>query len=158
VVGRVLGAWGIRGDVRVEPHTDAPDRFSSGSRLYLDGAATTVVSSRPHKGGLLVRLERVDDRNAAEALKGAALAVPRTDVDPLPEGSYYHFEILGLGVWTEEGEALGEVREILATGSNDVYVVRGPAGKERLVPALTNVVVGVDIERKRMVVRLPEGL
>ena len=76
VVGRVLGPWGIRGDVRVEPHSDSRERFSPGSRVYLNGAETAVVSSRPHRGGLVVRLGSVADRTAAETLKNAALTVP----------------------------------------------------------------------------------
>ena len=157
VVGRVLGAWGIRGDVRVEPHSDSRERFSPGSRVYLNGVETAVVSSRPHRGGLVMRLESVADRTAAEALKGAALTVPREQVGPLPDGSYYYFQIIGLRVRTDDGEELGEVREVLATGGNDVYVVRGPAG-ERLFPALSDVVLDVDLDRGVMTVSLPEGL
>ena len=157
VVGRVLGPWGVRGDLRVEPHSDSRERFSPGSRVYLDGAETTVLDSRPHRGGLVVRLEAVPDRNAAEKLKGASLTVPRDQVEPLPDGSYYYFQIIGLSVRTDAGEELGEVREVLATGSNDVYVVRGPAG-ERLVPALGDVVLDVDLDRGQMTVSLPEGL
>ena len=107
VVGRVLGAWGIRGDVRVEPHSDSRERFSPGSRVYLNGVETAVVSSRPHRGGLVLRLESVADRTAADALKGAALTVPRDQVDPLPDGSYYYFQILGLRVRTDDGEGAG---------------------------------------------------
>ncbi len=158
VVGRVLGAWGVRGDVRVEPQSDDPDRFSPGSRVFLDGSPTVVLSNRPHKGGLVVRLESVAARNAAEVLKGASLTVPREEVGPLPDGSFYHFEIIGLPVYTTDGEELGVVHEILATGSNDVYVVRDSAGKERLVPALNGVVLTVDLEGRRMTVELPEGL
>lgn len=157
VVGRVLGPWGVRGDLRVEPHSDSHRRFSPGSRVFLDGSETAVASSRPHRGGLVVRLESVADRNAAETLKGASLTVPRDQVEPLPDGSYYYFQIIGLRVLTDAGEELGEVREVIATGSNDVYVVRGPAG-ERLVPALNDVVLDVDLDGGRMTVRLPEGL
>jgi len=158
VVGRVLGAWGIRGDVTVEPHSDVPERFSPGSLLYMNGSPTRVLMSRPHKGRLVVRLDHVADRTEAESLRGASLAVPGEQVGPLPEGSYYHFEILGLGVWTDDGEHLGKVHEILATGSNDVYVVQDSDGQQLLVPALGDVVVSIAPEQGRMVVRLPEGL
>ena len=83
--------------------------------------------------------------------------MPRDQIDPLPDGSYYYFQILGLRVRTDDGEELGRVHEILATGGNDVYVVRGPAG-ERLVPALGDVVLDVDLDRGLMTVSLPEGL
>ena len=157
VVGRVLGPWGIGGHVRVELHTDSRERFSAGSRVYLDGAETAVESSRPHKGGLVVRFSSVADRTAAETLKGASLTVPRDEVDPLPDGSYYYFQIIGLRVTTDDGDDLGRVHEVLATGGNDVYVVRGPSG-ERLVPALHDVVLEVDLDNGLMTVNLPEGL
>ena len=157
VVGRVLGPWGVRGDLRVEPQSDSPERFAPGGRVYLDGVETAITSSRPHRGGLVVRLESVADRSAAETLKGASLTVPRDQVEPLPDGSYYYFQVIGLRVRTDDGEELGEVREVIATGSNDVYVVRGPAG-ERLVPALNDVVLDVNLDLGVMTVRLPEGL
>ena len=157
VVGRVLGPWGIRGDVRVELHTGSPERFAAGARVYLDGAETAVVSSRPHKGGLVVRFASVAGRTAAETLKGASLTVPRDEVAPLPGGSYYYFQVIGLRVVTNDGDDLGRVHEVLATGGNDVYVVRGPTG-ERLVPALKNVVLEVDLDRELMTVNLPDGL
>ena len=83
--------------------------------------------------------------------------MPLDDVDPLPDGSYYYFQIIGLRVRTDDGEELGRVHEILATGGTDVYVVRGPAG-ERLFPALSDVVLDVDVDRGVMTISLPEGL
>ena len=138
--------------------TDFSRRFSPGSVLYLEGRPSRVVRARKIKGGLRVHLDLVNDRTHAESLRGALLTVPRDEVPPLPEGSYYHFQIVGIDVWTEGGECLGTVREILPTGGNDVYVVRDADGKEVLLPALEGVVRQVDLEANRMVVSLPEGL
>ena len=103
-------------------------------------------------------LDLVNNRTHAESLRGAILTISRDEVGPLPEGSYYHFQVIGIGVWTEDGEFLGEVRQILPTGVNDVYVVRDSGEKEVLVPSLESVVLDVDLGENRMVVRLPEGL
>ena len=158
IVGKVLGAWGTRGDLKVETFTDSPQRFAPGSTLFLDGGAVRVLRARSHKGGVVVGLDLVNNRTHAESLRGAILTISRDEVGPLPEGSYYHFQVIGIGVWTEDGEFLGEVREILPTGVNDVYVVRDGGKKEVLVPSLESVVLDVDLGENRMVVRLPEGL
>jgi len=106
---------------------------------------------------VLLTLVGVDDRDAAEALRGQWIYVAIEDALPLGEGEYYHFQIVGLQVITAEGEALGRITEILPTGANDVYVIQGPRG-EILVPALEGVILNVDLPNGRMIVRLPEGL
>ena len=138
--------------------TDSPSRFSPGSILFLNGEPARIERSRPIKGGLRVKLDTVNDRTGAELQAGRLLTVPRRDVAPLPEGSYYHFQIIDIGVWSDDGEHLGDVKEILNTGGNDVYVVRDGANKEVLIPALDGVVLEVDVSGNRMTVRLPEGL
>ncbi len=155
-VARIKGAWGIRGDLKLDVLTDFLERFSPGSVLYLDDAPNRVERSHPIKSGFVVKLDQVNDRTAAEALRGKPLTVGAERVKPLEPGSYYHFQIIGMNVSTDLGECLGEVREILKTGSNDVYVVRGEGRKEVLVPAIRHVVVDVDVSENRMVVRLPE--
>lgn len=157
VVGWVQVPWGRRGQVRVRPTTDFPERFTPGLRLFLKGEPRTVQSVQWHRDSLLLKLSGVESRTEAEALRGWGLEVPEEEVVPLPEGSYYLFQILGLEVHTTGGERLGVVEEVLKTGSNDVYLVRG-SGREVAVPALADVVVEVDLERKRMTVELPEGL
>jgi len=120
-------------------------------------AAYAVRRARVHESQVLLTLVGVDDRDAAEALRGQWIYVAIEDALPLGEGEYYHFQIVGLQVITAEGEALGRVSEILPTGANDVYVIQGPRG-EILVPALEGVILNVDLPNGRMIVRLPEGL
>ena len=105
---------------------------------------------------MVVRLDTVGDRTTAETLRGSHLAVAREDVDTAPPGSYYHYQIIDMDVLAENGSSLGQVVQIIPTGSNDVYVVRDGEGNETLVPALADVLLEVDPERGRMVVRLPE--
>ena len=158
LVGKVAGPWGLKGDLKVVPFTDSPLRFSPGSRLLLDGRPTHVVRSRATRSGLVVNLDTVGDRESAELLRDASLTVHRDELAPLPDGSYYHYQIMGMGVWTEEGEYLGKVWDIVRTGASDVYVVRDDGGLEVLVPSLKDVVLDVFPGEGRMVVRLPEGL
>ncbi len=135
-----------------------PDRFASGAVVFLDEAPVTVQRSRPYKTGLLVKLGGVNGRSAASRLRDAYLTVPSAELPELDDTTYYHFQIVGMEVMTAEGERLGKVREILETGSNDVYVVQRESERDLLVPAIADVVLEVDVSAGRMTVDLLEGL
>ncbi len=157
VVGRVVTAHGIKGELKVEPMSDFPERFARGSRLWLDGVEHVVQSGRWQRSQVIVKLDGVNSRDAAEALRGKELSVPDLAELPPDEDLYYLHDIVGLRVETRDGETLGEVYDVLSTGSNDVYVVRGERG-ELLLPALDDVVLEVDIAGGRVVVDVPEGI
>lgn len=156
----MLGPHGRFGELRVRPLTDNPERFRPGSVMYLRAQRYTVESARAAGHNLLVKLQGVDSLAAAKPLTGGSLEVPESDVPPPPEGTYYYFQVLDLDVFDGNGEHLGQVAEVLSTGSNDVYIVRseGASAHELLVPAIEDVVVSVDLEKRRMTVELPEGL
>ena len=158
IVGRIRSAWGIRGDVSVEVLSDAPNRFAPGSVLRLKGKPARVESSRKGRRGLLVKLDAVNDRTQAEALRGEELTVLPEQVEPLPDGAYYHFQILDMRVVDEAGEPLGIVSEIIVTGGNDVYVVHEEGRRDILIPALPDVVLDVNLDAGEMTVSLPDGL
>ena len=158
VVGRIRGVWGLRGDLRVEVLTDFPQRFEAGELLYLRKRPAKVVRSRPSKKGLIVGLDIVTDRTMAESLRGEELSIPLKQVKPLTEGSYYYFQLLGMDVWNCEGDYLGTVKEILSTEGNDVYVVAEEGHREVLIPALKDLILNVDVQKNRMVVKLPDFL
>lgn len=159
VIGRVAAPRGVRGELRVNIETDAPERFGDLERVLLgeDHVPFRVESAQVHRGQALLTLEGIEDRDAAEAWRGAYVYVLSDDALPLEEGEYYHHQIVGLEVVTEDDEALGRVTEILSTGANDVYVVQGRRG-EVLLPALEGVILRVDLASGRMHVRVPEGL
>ena len=160
-VGAVVGAHGIRGEIKVKPLTDHPQRFDAGSRLLLaeggEVREVEIVSSRPHKNLYLVTFEGVADRTAAESLRGSTLNVNAEDLIPLPEGEYYDFQLVGLAVVTDEGEDLGRVAEVMATGGNLVLIVRD-GEREVLLPFIDDVVREVDLAGGLMKVHLLEGL
>jgi 16S rRNA processing protein RimM len=155
-VGRVVSAHGIHGDLKVESLTDFPERFRAGSRLWLESVPRTVERSRRQGKMLVVKLEEIDSRTEAEALRGKQLMVPQAQAIE-QESVYYLHDIIGLQVVEESGNALGEVVDVLVTGSNDVYVVQGRRG-EMLLPALDDVIKHVDLHARRILVDVPEGL
>lgn len=158
-VGRITGAHGIGGEVKVLVLSEVPERFASGATVYLeDGRTLTVASSRPHRGGLLVRFAQVPDRTAAERLSGHVLFVPESMSPELPEGSWWDHQLIGCAVTTEDGRLLGELLDVIHTAANDVWSAVDAQGRETLVPALRDVVVSVDVAGKRVVVRPVPGL
>lgn len=158
VVGRVLGPRGVRGELQIEVISDSPGRFSSGGILFINNQIYNIQrSSTLPKGRLTLKLDGIDGREQAQALKDSFLTVTEDLVPPLPEGQYYHFQIIDMQVYTQEGEHLGQITDILSTGSNDVYVV-SLRGTELLIPALDDVIKEVDVEQAKMVVALPDGL
>lgn len=154
----MTGAWGIRGHIKVRPQTDLPERFDMGSTLYLNGVAVKVSSSRKNKGGYVILLDSVSDRNVAETLRGSWLTVPETDLEPLPDGAFYHFQLVDMDVYTDEDEHLGQIAEIIETPGNDVYIVRKTNERDLLLPAIKDVILDVDTESSRMTVHILPGL
>jgi 16S rRNA processing protein RimM len=159
VIGRVVAPRGVRGELKVAIQTDTPERFLRTSRVFLgeERRVYTVRSARLHQGHALVRLAGIETRNDAEPWRDAYVYVALEDAIPLEEDEYYHHQIEGLRVRTTKAEDLGRVVEVLQTGANDVWVVRGRGG-EVLIPALKDVILGVDLDAGVVTVALPEGL
>lgn len=168
-VARVIRAHGLAGELSCEIVTEFPQRFRRAKTLYLAAPGATqgppracavrgarVVPRGPGQA-LILSLEGVDDRVAADGLRGSLVQVPVGDAWKLPEGRYYWHQIVGLRAVTPDGGELGTVRDILETGANDVYVVRGEHG-ELLVPAIREVVKEISPERGVMVVELLPGM
>lgn len=164
-VGKIVNTHGIRGELKVVPQTDFTDiRFAPGSRLVLTDEQmkvrlpVVVETGRQQKNVFLVKFSGWNDINQVEKYKGWLLKVAEDQLVDLQQGEYYHYQIIGCQVITEEGEELGDVTEILSPGANDVWVVSRPKGKPLLIPVIDDVLVNVDIENKKIIVRLMEGL
>lgn len=165
VVGQVIGAHGLQGELKVTILTDDPHRFGLLETIFVgmedkEPEPRHLEGYRIHKGNALLKIEGCNDRAAAEALRGELVQVLLSDALPLRDGEYFEHQILGLDVWTTSGERLGEVVEIIYTGANDVYVVRDPdlGHREILIPALEDVVLEIDLDTGRLVAELPAGL
>jgi 16S rRNA processing protein RimM len=158
-VGRIAKAHGVQGEVTVVVLSEVASRFDPGAVVWLeDGRSLTVAASRPYRDKLLVTFREVRDRNQAEALQTALLVVPESSSPPLPEGSWWDHQIEGCSVATDSGRQLGTVREVIHTAANDVWSAVDDAGVETLIPVLKNVVISVDVEARRIVVREIPGL
>ena len=159
VVGRVIRSHGLDGLLRIQPHSDNPGRFRPGSPLTLAGRTWAVDHFRPLPDGYaLLKLDGLNDAVAARRFTGEWLYALTDPASELPPGEYYHYQLVGLSVITDQGESLGRLQEVLATGSNDVYVVKSESGGELLLPAISQVVKEIDLTSQRMLVHLLDGL
>ncbi len=165
-IGQIMGAHGIHGAVKVRSYAESMDCFTQPEGLtMLDSAGRrsqcTVLWVRPYKKGICLALKDVTTRSQAEALTGCELLIPRKSLPPLDEDTHYWIDLIGMSVYTTDGERLGRITDVIATGANDVYVVttaEGSPAEEILLPAIASVILEVDVAGQKMVVEVPEGL
>lgn len=160
VVGRLHKPHGLKGEVQMGVMTDFPERLKPGVKVFVgEGHEEMEIQSlRDHGGGLLVRFAGTEGREDVEGLRNKMVYVRADDRPKLPEGEYYQHEIIGLDVVSDEGQVLGALVEILETGANNVYVVRDKTGNELLLPAIDEVVLGIDLRKGRIRVHVLDGL
>ena len=156
-IGKIIAPWGIKGKLKVEVVTDFPQRFTPSSEIYINRQPMTIDSIEWHKGEAIIKLDIIDSIEDSQRLRGQQVEIHHSQAYPLPEGQYYHFQLIGLEVWTTQGELLGTVTEILTADSNDNYVVRGTRG-ETLIPAIEDVIKSIDLNRGCIVIEPIEGL
>ncbi len=161
-VGVLVGCHGVRGEMRMRLHNPTSAALDSLPPVHLraaDGASAPcqITAARPHKQGLLVKLEGVATIEQAQGLVGRAVCIRRDQLPPAGPDEFYHTELIGCAVSTDAGESLGTVREVIATGSNDVCVVRG-RGREYLIPLVADVIAHIDPATRVIVVRPLPGL
>ena len=156
-IGRILSPWGSKGQLKVEVATDFPQRFAPSSKVYINQQPTTIDSIEWHKGKAIIKLNTIGSIEDAEKLRGQLVEIHHSQLQPLPEGQYYHFELIGLEVGTTQGESLGKITEILTTSSSDTYVVNGARG-EILIPAIEDIVKSIDLDKGCLVIEPIKGL
>ncbi|MGI9145588.1 MAG: ribosome maturation factor RimM [Chloroflexota bacterium] len=158
-MAQVLGAHGIQGELKCRIVTDFPGRrFRRGHTVLIDGVPHTIQAARVQGMTVLLKLDRVADREAAAALRNKDIQIRAEDAIALPKGQYFWHQVIGLQVEdATTHELLGEVTDILETGANDVYVVSGGRG-EILVPAIKDVVKRIDPTAGRMLIQPLPGL
>ncbi len=161
VIGRIGRAHGVRGDLFVEPMTDEPDhRYADGTVLMTsDNTTLTVATSKWHSGRFVVHFAGVDDRNAAEALRGQTLTI---EVDPaeLPEDpdEFYDHQLVGLHVALEDGSVIGVIGEVIHLPSQDLLSVKREGDTEVLIPFVMEFVPEIDLDSKTVTITPPPGL
>ena len=163
IIGRVVKPQGRRGEVLVHSLSDRPERFPTLEKAVLTGSGgarreVRVTSSWPHKGRHVLKIEGVDSIDEAERLRGFELGLPEAELAPLPEGSFYHYQLKGLQVADGDGGAVGVVEDVMETGAGAPVLVVNGAGGETLVPFADEFVKTIDLAQSRMVIARPEYL
>ena len=160
VIGKVRRPHGVSGEVLVEVYTDFPERLQPKRVVYAgkDHIPLTITFQRSHHDGILLTFDGFATPESVGRFRNQILYLVADDAKKLPDGEYYHHELLGLTVMDETGESLGKVTEIIETGANDVYVVSNGTSHEILLPAIAEVILEVDLKAKLMKVHLLPGL
>lgn len=163
IIGEIVGSHGVRGELKVIPHTDHSQRFFKLEVVTIQQGQKTrqlnIDNVRQHKNVFLFQCQEVTDRDQADALKNWLLVVEEKDALPLPPSHYYDFELEGMEVWDVTRRTLvGTITQVLHLPANAVYQVQRPQGAVVLIPALKSVVQRVDVANKRMEIVPLEGL
>ena len=156
--GKIVNTHGIHGDVKVVSWSKDPETLLAVGKFYIDGAEYTVEKSRVHKGSLLIKFTGIRDMTSAERLKNKVVYADRDDFI-LEESEYFIEDIIGMTVLDiDTGKNYGKIFNVIQTGANDVYEIRGEDGTERLIPAIADCVIETDVSNSVMKIRPLEGL
>ncbi len=161
-IGRVARTHGVRGKIKIDYFGEDASQFGLYREVFIrdrNGApqAYEVLEVQSQPNHIILRLKKIETIEEAKRLIGREVLIAKKSLPGLPEGEYYWIEILGMEVETEEGKRLGRIEEILPTGANDVYVIRG-GRKEIFLPAIESVIRSIDLEKRVMKVARTEGL
>lgn len=161
-VGVISATHGVRGEVKVHPTTDDPERFRDLKKVILDTGKgyeeLAITGVKFFKNQVILKFKDLDSMDEAEKYKGMDLLVSRADAVPLGENENYIADLIDMTVVTDTGETLGTLTDVMQTGANDVYVVETNRGEEILLPAIRDCILDVNVEEKRMLVHVLEGL
>ena len=161
-VGQIVNTFGIKGFVKVNPFVDDMHRFDKLKKVYIKKQESLqkfeIEQVKYQKNVVLVKFKGIESIEEAEKLKNCYMEIDREDAIPLEEDTYFIADLLGSAVYTEEGKELGKLEDIFNTGSNDIYVVKDELGKSVLLPAIAEVIKEVNVQDKKIIVHLLEGL
>ena len=161
-IGQIVNIFGIKGFVKVNPWVNDVTRFDDLKKVYIkirkELKTLEIEEVKYHKNQVLLKFKGVETVEQAEMLRNAILEIDRKDAIPLEEGEYFIADLLESEVYTDEGKKLGILEDIFNTGSNDIYVVKNELGKSILLPRIKDVFKEIDVENKKIIVHLIEGL
>jgi len=160
-IGRVITTQGSKGEVRVISLTDFPDRFQKLKKIYLvherkQPVTTEIERTWHHKGFVILKFKGYDSISQAEELKGFFITIHKEERIKLKKDEYYIDDLIGLEVESDKGKRLGKIIDVIKNPGNDIYVVRND--KELWIPAIKEVVKKIDLENKKIVIHMVEGL
>ena len=161
-IGQIVNTFGINGMVKVKPFTDDIKRFDDLEKTYVETNKVKkqyeIEEVKYHKDMVLIKFKGIDKPEDAEALRNSYLKINRKDEPELKEGTYYIVDLIGLDVYSDEGKELGKLDDIYNYGSSDIYVIKDELGKQLLLPAISDVIKEINLEEKKIVVHILEGL
>ena len=157
-VGKIVSAVGIKGEVKVYPYTDYPERFEELVGVYADGEWLEIDRVRYQKNMAVIKFTGTDDRNAAEALRDRYLTIDKKDLRQLDEDEYFIFDLIGLQAQKEDGTFLGTVSDVIQNTAQDLYEITAENGRKYLIPAVREFVTDIDINHGIMRIKPIEGL
>lgn len=161
-LGQIVNVKGLKGEVKLNSFAEDNTIFERLPKVFLK-RKSEIIEKKIQKVGynknqVILKFEDCNSIDEAETLRNYYLLVKRTDLEELPEGVYYIADLIGLEVYTEEGELLGKVDDIYSTGANDIYVVKDEMGKQKLLPGIDEVIKKTNLEEGKIIVHLIEGL
>ena len=159
LIGKLGKTHGVHGEIDLHVYTDFPERLKQGKKVFLGEEKTPIVleTLRPKNKLMLISFEGIHTPEEARLLTNQEVFIKTIDVPPLPEGVFYHHELIGLRVYENEN-FLGVLTEILVTGANDVFIVKNDESEELLLPDISDVILEIDLDEGRMSVSVPDGL
>ena len=161
-LGQIVNVKGLKGEVKVMPFTDDITRFDNLEKVYVktkkEEKLYKIQNVRYHKNMVLIKFENIETPEQAELLRNAFLEIDRENAIPLEEGTYYIADLIGMEVYSDDGNKLGIVEDIYNTGANDIYVVKNDLGKQILLPGIKEVIKEVNLDTEKITVHLIPGL
>lgn len=161
-VGVITQTHGVRGEVKVFPTTDDPERFLDLKRVLLDTGkekiSLEIKSVKFFKQFVILKFKGIDNINDIERYKRCPLLVNREDAVELEEDEYFIADMIGMAVWTDDDKEFGTLKDVIETGANDVYIIQSKDHGEVLVPAIKECIIDVNVEEQKMVIHLMDGL
>ena len=159
VIGKIIAPHGVRGEFRLMPLTENPERYLEMKTLLLEnGKEFTITSARFHKNMVLIKTEEITSMDEVELLRGQNVVVNTKDLPPLEQGRFYVADLIGFAVVTLENEDVGKLSDVITTGSNDVFVVKSTSGKEIMIPAIDTHIKEIDTKSRTIKVVLPQWI
>ena len=161
-IGQIVNTSGLKGEIKIKPFTDDIKKFNNLKTIYVsikkELKEFEIEHVRFSKNMVFLKLKGIDTIEEAENYRNLYLKIKRDKDEKLEEGVYYVVDLIGCTVYTDDNQELGKLEDVFSTGSNDVYVVKDEMGKQVLLPAIKEVIKQVDIDNKKIIVHLLEGL
>ncbi len=157
-IGQIVNAVGLKGEVKIYNYSNAKERYEELDYIYANQDKYEIENVRYMKETVILKLKGINDRNTAEAMKTKGVYIDESQLEELPEGSYYIRDIIGFNVADEKGIKIGILNDVLQNTAQDLYEIKGENGNKILIPGVEEFILDIDLDKKCIKVRLIEGM